>query len=234
MQTTVETPPLRSQGLDIDVSENAFGFLRNSAALVGVAAALRERMTEDGYLYLPGLLNRAEVEAARISVLERAAADGLLDPEFPVAKGILKPNINPYFKPEYAQENAALHKILYDGPMIQFFENFFGESVRHFDYTWLRAVGAGLGTSPHCDTVYMGRGTPDLLTAWTPLGDVPLTVGGLMLLENSHRRVDVLRDYLRQDVDTYCENGPNAEAGANRRIQLGALGRFPSVSGTVR
>ena len=211
MSATLETLPVRSQGLDLDLSENAFGFLRSSGDLVEDPAALRDRMDADGYLFLPGLLNREEVLAARTEILERAAGDGLLDPDYPVSQGILKRGLNPYFKPEYTQDNAALRRVLYDGPMIAFFETFFGEAVRHFDYTWLRAVGAGKGTSPHCDTVYMGRGTRALYTAWTPLGDVPLSVGGLMLLEGSHRRTDVLGDYLRQDVDTYCTNGPNAE-----------------------
>ncbi len=211
MSAVLELPRLQSRGLDLDLSENAFGYLRSSAALVGDAAALRERMDADGYLFLPGLLPREEALAARTEILARAAADGLLDPDYPVSEGILKAGLNPYFKPEYAQANAALQKVLYDGPMIAFFERFFGEAVRHFDFTWLRAVGAGPGTAPHCDTVYMGRGTKNLYTAWTPLGDVPLEVGGLMLLEGSHRRAGRLGDYLRQDVDTYCENGPNAE-----------------------
>jgi ectoine hydroxylase-related dioxygenase (phytanoyl-CoA dioxygenase family) len=65
----------------------------------------------------------------------------------------------------------------------------------------------------------MGRGTHELLTAWTPLGDIPFSVGGLMVLENSHRRTDVTGEYLAQDVDTYCENGPNAEP-----IRAGKMG----------
>jgi ectoine hydroxylase-related dioxygenase (phytanoyl-CoA dioxygenase family) len=49
-----------------------------------------------------------------------------------------------------------------------------------------------------------------LLTAWTPLGDAPLTIGGLMILENSHLKHERLRHYLERDVDTYCRNGRHA------------------------
>ena len=76
-----------------------------------------------------------------------------------------------------------------------------------------------MGTYPHCDLVYMGRGTFHLYTAWTPIGDVPLTTGGLMILENSHRRADRLRNYLRRDVDEYCTNRADAaeiESGRKR------------------
>ena len=37
------------------------------------------------------------------------------------------------------------------------------------------------------DNVYMGRGTADLLTMWTPLGDVSMDMGTLALVEASHR-----------------------------------------------
>jgi len=69
-------------------------------------------------------------------------------------------------------------------------------------------VSRGQGTPPHCDLVYMGRGTHQLLTCWVPYGDIPLEMGGVMLLEQSHRQTDRLRRYLEVDVDSYCENRP--------------------------
>ena len=104
--------------------------------------------------------------------------------------------------------------------MIEFFGRLLRGPVRHFDYTWFRAVpGGGEGTYPHCDAVYMGRGTLNLFTAWTPIGDVPLELGGLMILEGSHRLADRLRNYLHRDVDAYCVNRPDAvdfESGAKQ------------------
>jgi ectoine hydroxylase-related dioxygenase (phytanoyl-CoA dioxygenase family) len=44
-----------------------------------------------------------------------------------------------------------------------------------------------------------------------PLGDTPLNVGGLMILENSHKQASRLKNYLSRDVDTYCTNSPNAK-----------------------
>ncbi len=206
-------PRLQAQGLDLNASPEAFGFLRQTnSGFTG--ETLRKRLQEDGYLYLPGVLNRADVTEARRYALEKLAAQSLLDPNAPLMDGLMPENAaNPYFKPDLAKGNEALHRVLYadNGPLLQTFGAIFGEPVRHFDYTWFRAVGRGKGTMPHCDVVYMGRGTHELLTAWTPLGDIPLTVGGLMVLENSHRRTDVTGAYLSQDVDTYCENGPNAD-----------------------
>jgi hypothetical protein len=211
--TTTELPRLTARGMDMDLSPDAFGWLRRSDDVAGDGDALRARLSEDGYLYLPGALDRDDVVEARLNVLDRADADGLLDPAFPRLDGVMREGAgNPYFKPGYTKDNAALMRVLYGGPMIALFERLIGGPVRHFDYTWLRAVGAGPGTAPHCDVVYMGRGTHDLFTAWTPLGDIPVSVGGLMVLEGSYQQSPVrLAEYLRQDVDTYCENGPNAD-----------------------
>jgi ectoine hydroxylase-related dioxygenase (phytanoyl-CoA dioxygenase family) len=76
--------------------------------------------------------------------------------------------------------------------------------VRHFDYVWLRAKRPGItdATPPHYDVVYMGRGTKKLFTSWTPLEDVPMEKGGLMILEGSHRLEEVKSTYGELDVDT--------------------------------
>ena len=212
-------PLLRSRGLELETTPDTFGWLRESATVAEDADALRERMAEDGYLYLPGYLNREEVIAARQIITDRLKEQGFLDPAYPALEGRLRADSpNPYFKPDLTKDNPALMKVLYEGPMIALFGRLFGGPVRHFDYTWFRAVGPGKGTAPHCDVVYMGRGTQNLITAWTPIGDISLSVGGLMVLENSHRRGDILSDYLSQDVDSFCENGPNAEAVKTGKI----------------
>ena len=39
-------------------------------------------------------------------------------------------------------------------------------------YKWLRAVCEGEFTGVHADKVFLGRGSPRVLTAWVPLGQV--------------------------------------------------------------
>jgi hypothetical protein len=51
---------------------------------------------------------------------------------------------------------------------MNFYSRVLGGEVRHYDHTWIRAVSPGRGTAPHCDLVYMGRGTHDVCTAWIP------------------------------------------------------------------
>ncbi len=221
MLSATALPTLCSLGLEIATDETALGELRRSDDAVHDGGALRARIKEDGYLFLPGLLDVDQVLQARRYVVDRLAELGLLDERFPRMDAISKPRDERLFIPDkLARDNRALQQLLYGGAMMAMYERFLGGPVRHFDYTWLRSVPAGgSGTYPHCDVVYMGRGTFNLYTSWTPIGDVPLEVGGLMILENSHRQKEALRAYLQRDVDVYCTNRPDAteiESGAKQ------------------
>lgn len=201
--------PLASRSRELDLSPAAFGELNRSDAYLMKPESLRQRLEQDGYLYLPGFFEREDVMAVRSSLTESLARQGLLNPDYPHIEAVWNPKKRTTFQPELAQDNLLLQNLVYGDKLLGFYEAFFGEAVLHFDYTWMRAVGPGMGTTPHCDIVYMGRGSQDLLTCWIPYGDVPLELGGLIVLEDSHRKSDRLRAYLDTDVDAYCENRPS-------------------------
>src|SRR5687768_9538913 len=69
-----------SGGHALDMSADKWGELRDSSAIAFDVEALRERMAQDGYLFLPGLLHREEVLKARRVVAERLMAAGHLMP----------------------------------------------------------------------------------------------------------------------------------------------------------
>lgn len=197
---------LTSAQKEVDTSPTAFGELADCTPLLKDGAAMRQHMQDEGYLLFRGLLNRDEVFAARMSMLERLAEQGHIDLAYPLSEGRAAPTTKVAFKPDIAVKNPFVHKVVYDGPMISMFEQLVDGAVRHFDYTWIRAVSPGLSTPPHMDVVYMGRGTKRLYTAWTPYGDVPREMGGLMVLERSHRNQRLVDGYGSKDVDMYCEN----------------------------
>jgi hypothetical protein len=202
----VDTLQLVSQGKTLDPGPETLGELRESTDVLEDAGALRERMADDGYLFFRGLLDRDEVELARVELLGRLAEEGGLDPQAPLAEGRLRTIERIGFRPELTRSSPTLRSLLFDGTMISFFTRFLGGEVRHFDFIWLRSVSPGFGTPPHGDAVFMNRGTMNLYTAWTPLGDIDRQLGGLIVLENSHK-VDHIREvYSTLDVDTYCEN----------------------------
>lgn len=208
-------PELICCGHTLEDDESKLGAMREATHLLGDRQALQERMEQDGYLLLRGLVELDRVMAARRFVMEQLAAEGQLDSEAPVMDGKFRPGTKLFFQPELAQKNnAPLQELLYDpnGNLMQFFHTFLGGPVRHFDFTWLRCLTAGKGTPSHCDIVYMGRGTRKLYTAWGPLGEADFQTGGLMVLEGSHKNARLQRTYGQRDVDSYCTNRPDDKA----------------------
>lgn len=224
-------PKLTACGRPIDTSPECFGELRSSTELLDEPVALQERMEEDGYLYLPDYLDHSKVLEARRIVTEQMAEQGYLVPERPALEAVAAEGTSPSLEPELAQKNEPLQALLYSGRMMQFYTNFLGGEVRHFDYTWLRTVAPGTGTAPHLDVVFMGRGTPNVYTAWTPLGDISYEMGGLMMLEESHRHDRLRQNYGTKDVDEWCSNrrrdAPGNLGGGGNIARDGSLSRDP-------
>jgi hypothetical protein len=219
MSTVAALPQIYSYGHALDMADDKFGLFRDSSDAADDVPELRRRFAEDGYLFMRGYLDRDEVLAARASLTSRLAAAGVLDDGHPHLKGICKPGAGYVFKPEITDNNPAIQNLLYTGRLAEFYARFFGEPIRHYDFTWLRAIGPGKGTNPHCDLPYMGRGTHGHKTCWLPYGDVSFDLGGLMVLEGSHKRMDLLKNYVFRDVDSYCENKPEQVANAHNGKQ---------------
>lgn len=211
--TTFDFRPF-AQGQELSTAPEHWGALRESSDVADAPDQLRARMQADGYIFLRDWLSRADVQDARWECLRRLSDAGQLHPDFPLEDAVAAPDTSVQFAPELALGNAPLLKVLYSGAMIQFYERLLGESVRHFDFTWLRAVSPGWATPPHCDVVYMGRGTQELYTSWTPLGDVDAHQGGLMVLEGSHE-IAKLNHYRRKDVDAVCANRSSDKSGTH-------------------
>jgi hypothetical protein len=216
---------LSALGQQLELGPDCFGELRPSMDIIDDAPALRARMAEDGYLYLPGYLNRDAVLEGRRAVLERIAVADALHPDYPVEEAIPHPDVKMQRESldDVVRDNEAVLKVLYSGPMMEFYTRFLGGDVRHFDYTWFRILRPGPSTAPHMDIVYMGRGTHNLYTAWTPFGDIPLEMGGLAILEKSHLHQRINENYGKKDVDTFCANRDNGHAIGNG----GSLSRDP-------
>lgn len=215
-------PRLTSLGHELALSECAFGWFRDSRPLLDDPSALRDRFAEDGYLYMTDVLDRAAVDAARGRLLEQLHELNLLQPDAPIADGIARTPWQSQSVHKLILGNLPLQRLLYSGQMLELHELLAGMAIRHFDFTWIRAIGPGRGTAPHADAVYMNRGTPRLVTTWTPLMEIPLEIGGLLVMPGSHR-VERLRKYFAADVDTYCENRP-PRAAKDTHNWIGPLG----------
>jgi len=222
-----ELPRLSTGKVELDTSSEAFGFLRESNEILGSDELLRQRMDDDGYLYLRGFLDREEVRGVRLALCEILAEEGWLDPAYSPEQAIAKGGMNSYFRPDLVKSgkpNQLLRKLIYGDRIMKFYDHLLGGEAMHYEFTWLRVISPGNGTFPHCDIVYMGRGTKQLYTAWVPLGDVPLEVGGLVVVEGSHKNEELRRSYCEMDVDTACVNHPGKSQPESKGHQMfGAL-----------
>ena len=158
-------------------------------------AELRARLADDGYLFLPGLNSRAATLAARDVVLDHFAAQGgvLVGADVaPRREGVLEARCGVGCVPFMEGANAVtghpavLGGVLESATMRAFFDGLFGGESRTFDFKWLRGVPTGRFTGAHCDIVYMGRGTHDVVTSWLPFGENPAEMGSLAILAGSH------------------------------------------------
>ncbi|MCY3774192.1 MAG: phytanoyl-CoA dioxygenase family protein [Gemmatimonadetes bacterium] len=177
--------------------------LREANELLDDAEALRERMAEDGYLLIRGLHDPDKVREARRVALENLHANDQIDPDYPLDLGVAAPGKRGAFfggakRVTHTDEFLA---VVNSPEIMGFFERFLGGPVLTFDYKWLRAVGPGDNTGAHYDMVYMGRGTPNLYTVWTPLDDVTYDMGPLVILAGSHQFEAVKETYGQMDVD---------------------------------
>jgi len=86
---------ISSGGQKLDTSSQALGWLRDSSSALSDVQELRWRMDEDGYLYLPGFLNRKNVQEVRSQICQILAKEGLLDPARPPIDAMAKPGLKP-------------------------------------------------------------------------------------------------------------------------------------------
>lgn len=198
---------LYSNGVKMDLSPTKFGELRESNDLPGNAAALRDRMATEGYLFWRGLIGRDEVLEARREILLKYATIGEIDSiNYPLMDAIQseqtfidKVNLRAFT--ESVRTGLAYQNVVLNRKLIGFLETFLGGPIHPYDFRWPRFVRPGEGCGFHYDGPYMNRGTERVFTTWIPLGDVAKHEGALIILENSHKAEQLLNTYAKQDAD---------------------------------
>jgi len=193
-------PQVSSLGIRLETGPDAFGELRDSSKDREDMETLRRRLAEDGYILLRGILDRTWVDEAHAEALESLVAQGF------VSHGADRLAVRGarVSKSGFESENrrfSSVRRLAVSGRMIEFYTEFMDAEVRAFDHLWMRFMAPGQATGPHCDIVYMGRGTTELYTSWIPLTAVALEDGPLLVLERSHRIERLRNGYGRMDID---------------------------------
>ena len=168
----------------------------DSSAIVCDAHALRERMAEDGYLFLPGLLPRDAVLEARRQMLKVLAEAGMVRRDRPLDHAAPdlsnfavepEPAFMAVLRRQYALEdvNALKHLPALGGLM----EELFDEPVVPLPLFVCRSIfpeREAYTAPPHQDYVHI-QGTTRNHAAWIPIGACDASMGGLSVAAGSHK-----------------------------------------------
>jgi ectoine hydroxylase-related dioxygenase (phytanoyl-CoA dioxygenase family) len=186
-----EFPTLRADGKVLNASPRRMGWLRESSPDEPFEV-LTARFRQDGYLFLKGFLDRAAVLDQRRRAFSHLNLAGLLemgtDPvlgiaaEVPADRGDVNRRLMEYVR------SAAFESFCMSPRLWQFMDRFVdGPSYLHKRKLLRHTLPRQAASTPaHYDLIYLRGGTDRLVTAWIPVGDVPLEMGGLVYLEGSH------------------------------------------------
>ena len=185
------------------LGEKYLGWLRESNDILDSIDDLHHRFEEDGYLLIRNLQPIDVVEKARQHLINQLSNQGQINTSFPLLDGVAESDQRGGFfggHQEMTRDSDFLN--LVESPQIMnFFDHFFETPALTYDYKWLRVVPPKGFTGAHYDIVYMGRGTTNVLTCWTPIGDIPIELGPLAVLVGSHRYDLIKQTYGQMDVD---------------------------------
>jgi hypothetical protein len=175
--------------------------LRESNDILGDFEALRQRIKEEGYLLIRGFHDQEQVLKAKHEYLQELKAIDRLAPGTAMEEGIIGPENKGAGTQGVNLEHPELLTLVNSQRIMHFFDQFLDGPSLTYDHKWLRAVANGDCTGAHYDVVYMGRGTKNLYTVWTPLGDISYKMGGLAVCLGSQHFDKIKQTYGQMDVD---------------------------------
>jgi len=170
--------------------------LTDSKDLLNDASALRERASEDGYLFFRSLVDPESLANVRRQILALCEEHGWLKENTDPMEGIARPGVVWLEgQPEYmALYNRLIcledfHALAHHPSLLRVADALFGGNtlVHPRNIARIMFPNAQLHTTAaHQDYVHI-QGTPDTWTAWMPLGDCPRELGVLAILPGTHR-----------------------------------------------
>lgn len=168
---------------------------RDSSSLLGDADLLRQRFEQEGYLYLPGLVDEQPLRTLRDDIAALCAEAGWLKP------GSAADNFEAWTMPAVEGEERyfevydrlqcleSFHSLPHHSALLQLMQALLGPTAFPHPLSVARLVfpdNADWATPPHQDYPN-NQGTPDLFACWMPLHDCSLEQGALAIAPGSHR-----------------------------------------------
>ncbi|WP_371790501.1 phytanoyl-CoA dioxygenase family protein [Streptomyces sp. NBC_01471] len=167
--------------------------LRDSSDILKDAEKLRDRLAEDGYLYLPGFLDASEVVAVQSELRAVLHSVGwLADPDRLAAAGRglgFRPHSFRTLYPAVLRLESV-HRIAFDAVLWAFMERLFGGEIFCHPARVVRIAPQSAGeyaTRAHQDYVVQ-HVTTDVVTCWIPFTRCDEDKQGLRLIPGSQLR----------------------------------------------
>jgi len=218
----------RSQGRKLDAS--LIARLTETDFAQQTAAELRSRLMHDGYLLLRQVLNVEQVRAARQEVFERLVQVGEIAE--PASEGRFTGVSR---RRETVEDLGRFWQSVSEGPQLRHvshgpdiqrvMDTLFGDPGRAHDYLFLRPGVPGRSTDLHYDHPFFARGSSRIHTVWTPLGDIPVSDGPLLVVEGSQNFEDLIAaarsvDYASNDTPQVQLSKAPDELARERGVRL--------------
>ena len=180
-----------------EIPTERFGPLVEFDGSADSIADVQAFLQQHGYIVLRQGLDRSSVLNAREEVLTRLAEVG------EVSEPIMDGRMTGYSqRPDPIEDQGAFWKSVNYGAALRavthgpathaLVATVFGEAARSHDLMYLRPMAPGSATPLHYDYPFFAGDSQRILTVWIPLGDVPVTDGPLVIVEDSCRFNDLL------------------------------------------
>ncbi len=165
----------------------------DSTALLRDAGALRSRFLEDGYVFFRHLLEASKVAAVRADVLAAIEPLGWLAPgsdpkDAMAAREVRREGLGDWFEGYRAiQSVESFHALAHDEGLLAPITALLGTHdvlVHPRKIARVTYPGSEFPTPAHQDFPLI-QGSADTFTLWMPLGDCPMSLGGLKVLSGS-------------------------------------------------
>lgn len=190
---------LVSNGLPLPRSSQYVAPLHASPPSALEDGSARAHLAEHGYVYVRGLLPSELVLAMRERYFQRFPASFVRDGD---SRRAAFSGHEPGGLPPHGTQGHPAYDFVRDPAFVEFTEHpllrsaaeaVLGGPVERLRRTPIRhfVPGRAASSRAHIDGTYVEAKAADLVTLWVPLGDCPLSCGGLVYLEDSHEEQDI-------------------------------------------
>ncbi|MCP4195424.1 MAG: phytanoyl-CoA dioxygenase family protein [Planctomycetaceae bacterium] len=189
------------------VPADLLGELTDCSQQIGQANVLRQRLAEDGYLFLRDVVPRDQAMTARQEVFTRLSDVGEI--KEPALEGIATGRSH---RKERCHDlgkfwqsvctGTALRKTTHGPQMEATMSMLLDEPAKAHDFLFLRPSRPGLSTRLHYDFPFFARGSKRIYTAWLALGDISIQEGPLMIAEGSNAFADLIEPIRKIDYES--------------------------------